>query len=120
MDLKECYAALGGDYEGVLGRLRSERLVRKFAVKFLADGSYALLCESIKNGQIEEAFRASHTIKGVCQNLGFDRLYRSSEALTEVLRDASALPPETEGLLAQVTSDYEVTVAAIRTLEAGG
>ena len=120
MELKECYAALGGDYEGVLARLRSERLVRKFAIKFLADGSYALLCDSLENGRLEEAFRASHTIKGVCQNLGFDRLYRSSETLTELLRDAAAVPPEAAALLAQVTSDYETTVAAIRQLEAEG
>ena len=120
MDLRECYHALGGDYEGVLGRLRSERLVRKFAVKFLADGSYAQLCDSLKNGQLEDAFRASHTIKGVCQNLGFTRLYESSHALTEALRDVTAPPPEAEGLMAQVTSDYEATVAAIRQLEAGG
>ena len=26
----------------------------------------------------EEAFRAAHTLKGVCQNLGFDNLYKAS------------------------------------------
>lgn len=118
MELKDCYAELGGDYEGVVGRLHGERLVRKFAVKFLNDGSYALLCESIQNGQMEEAFRASHTIKGVCQNLGFTRLYESSAELTEMLRDAAVLPPEAEDQLEQVRRDYEITVAAIRKLEA--
>ena len=40
MTLRECYDALGGSYDEVLGRLRSERLVQKFVLKFLADGSY--------------------------------------------------------------------------------
>ena len=43
MSLKECYEKMGADYEDVLSRLRSEGLVRKFAVKFLDDDSYAAL-----------------------------------------------------------------------------
>ena len=35
------------------------------------------------------AFRAAHTLKGVCQNLGFDALYVPSSALTEALRGGS-------------------------------
>ena len=34
MSLKECYKSLEGEYEEVLGRLRSERLVQKFVLKF--------------------------------------------------------------------------------------
>ena len=34
MSLKECYDKMGADYEDVLSRLRSEVLVRKFALKF--------------------------------------------------------------------------------------
>ena len=69
MTLQECYAAMGGNYEDVIGRLRSERLVQKFVLKFLDDGSYSLLCQSLEEKNYEEAFRAAHTIKGVCQNL---------------------------------------------------
>ena len=43
MTVKECYEQMGADYEGVLGRLRSEALIKKFAKKFLDDGSYASL-----------------------------------------------------------------------------
>jgi len=67
MTLQECYAAIGGDYEEVLGRLRSERLIQKFVLKFLNDPSYSLLVETMAARQYDEAFRAAHTIKGVCQ-----------------------------------------------------
>lgn len=117
MDLRECYAELGGDYEGVVGRFHGERLVLKFSLKFLEDGSYALLRDSLQNGRMEEAFRASHTLKGVCQNLGFTRLYESSAALTEALRGCEAPPPEADGLFCQVTKDYECTAAAIQKLQ---
>ncbi len=117
MDLRECYAELGGDYEGVVGRFHGERLVLKFTLKFLEDGSYALLRDSLGDGRMEEAFRASHTLKGVCQNLGFTKLYESSAALTEALRACGPLPPEADGLFLQVTEDYERTAAAIRRLQ---
>ena len=49
MTLQECYAAMGGNYNDALGRLRSERLVQKFVLKFLTDGSYDLLCRSLED-----------------------------------------------------------------------
>ena len=67
MTLKECYEALEGDYEGVVARLRSEKMVQKFVLKFLNDKSYELLEASLKEENYEDAFRAAHTIKGVCQ-----------------------------------------------------
>ena len=48
MTLQECYAAMGGDYQGVMGRLPSERMVQKFVLKFLNDGSYDLLLRSME------------------------------------------------------------------------
>ncbi|MBD5134316.1 MAG: Hpt domain-containing protein [Clostridiales bacterium] len=119
MTLKECYAALGGDYDEAMGRLRSERLVQKFVLKFLDDGSYQLLCDSLASGNRGEAFRAAHTLKGVCANLAFNTLLESSERLTEALRDGK--PPEAgeEALAAQVKEDYQRTRQAIEALQEG-
>ena len=86
MTLQECYAALEGDYQEVLGRLYSEALVQKFVGKFLSDKSFQLLQDTLKAGDYEEAFRAAHTLKGVTQNLSFTRLYQSSHEITEALR----------------------------------
>lgn len=116
MTLQECYKELDGDYQDVVARLRSEKLVQKFVLKFADDGSFALLCRSMEEKQVEEAFRAAHTIKGMCQNLSFTRLGESSSQLTEALR--SGWTPEAEPLFAQVTADYEKTTAAIRRFQA--
>ena len=43
MTMRECYEAIGGNYEAVLGRLHSEALIRRFALKFLEDQSYIQL-----------------------------------------------------------------------------
>ncbi|MCI8657590.1 MAG: Hpt domain-containing protein [Oscillospiraceae bacterium] len=115
MTLQECYAALEGDYQGVLGRLTSERMVQKFVLKFLNDGSYDLLLRSMAEENWQEAFRAAHTIKGVCQNLDFTRLYRSSSQLSEALRNG--FTPEAPALAEQVKEDYARTTAAIRAFQ---
>ena len=119
MTLKECYDALGGDYDEAMGRLRSERLVQKFVLKFLDDGSYGLLCASLEAGNRGEAFRATHTIKGVCANLAFNTLLASSEELTEALRDGKPAQPGEEGLVAQVKEDYQRTIQAIQAFQTG-
>ena len=117
MTLKECYAAMGGDYDEAIGRLRSEKLVQKFVLKFLDDGSYGLLCTSMEAGDYPEAFRAAHTIKGVCQNLSFSRLLESSSQLSEALRHGYT--PEADGLAEQVKEDYLATADAIRAFQKG-
>lgn len=115
MTLQECYAAMGGNYEDAVGRLRSERLVRKFVLKFVDDGSYNLLCRSLEEKNYSEAFRAAHTIKGVCQNLAIDRLQSSSSRLCESLRNGCT--PETDALAEEVTADYQLTIDAIRAFQ---
>ncbi len=116
MTLEECYAALEGDYKEVVGRLRTERLVQKFVLKFLNDGSYDLLVTSMENQNYDDAFRAAHTIKGVGQNLSFNKLYKSSHLLTEALRNKNI--EEAAPLYEQVKADYAQTVSAIRQYEA--
>lgn len=112
MTLQECYTAMGGNYQDVIGRLRSERLVTKFVVKFLEDDSYALLLRSMDEKNYEEAFRAAHTMKGVCQNLSFTRLFEVSNRLNEALRNGPT--PEVPELVEKVKTEYEASAAAIR------
>ena len=79
MTMQECYKAIGGNYEAVLGRLHSEALIQRFTLKFLEDQSYLQLKQALENKNYEDAFRSAHTLKGVCQNLSFDRLYEVSD-----------------------------------------
>ena len=112
MTLRECYAALGGDYDAALGYLRSEKLVNKFVLRFLDDKSHDLLCTAMESKNYEEAFRAAHTIKGVCSNLAFTVLGKSSSELSEALRHGYT--PGADALAERVKEDYRQTAAAIR------
>lgn len=115
MTLKECYDAMGGDYEDVTSRLMSERIVRKFVLKFPADTTFHDLCRSMEEKQYADAFRAAHTLKGVCQNLGMKKLYVSSSYMTEALRNGKY--DDAVAMLATLSSDYAMTIAAIGKLD---
>ena len=115
MTLKECYQTIGS-YDDVVGRLRSERLVQKFVLKFLGDASYENLHKALQDQNYGEAFRAAHTIKGVCQNLSLSKLEKSSHDLTEALRNGYT--PEVEDYLVKVDADYAETIAAIKEFQA--
>lgn len=115
MTVKECYEQMGSDYEGVLGRMGSEAMVKRFALKFLQDPSFNNLKENLEKKDGEEAFRAAHTLKGVCLNLGFDELYKVSAEITEKLRER-----ETSGsdeLFKKVEEKYNKTIQAIQGLQ---
>ena len=115
MTVRECYEKIGSDFDKVLGRMGSEALVKRFAVKFLEDKSFEELTESLKEKDGEDAFRAAHTLKGICANLGLDRLYEIDCELTEKLRGR-----QTEGseeLYQKVAEAYEATVTVLKELE---
>ena len=67
MTIEECYKQLGGDYSNVLSRLSNDAIIRKFLVKFLSDGSCGNIFTNLESGNMEEAFRAAHTLKGICR-----------------------------------------------------
>ena len=104
MTLKECYDALGGNYEDTVRRLYNEKLVEKFLFKFEEDPSFENLKTALAEENLEDAFRAAHTLKGVAQNMGFDTLAESSSELTEVLRTRSVMPDSE--MVEKVCEDY--------------
>ena len=59
MNIRECYDTIGADFEDVLGRLGSESLIQRFALKFIDDGSYNELTEALaeKNAETQTIWR---------------------------------------------------------------
>ena len=109
MTIQDAYAITGSNYSDVLGRLVRDTLVEKFALRFVQDDSFALLKESLANDDCATAFRAAHTLKGVCQNLSV--LASSASACTEALRAGDLAGGKQ--LFAQVETDYQALVAAL-------
>lgn len=112
MNIKECYDSIGADFEDVFGRLGSEKLIERFALKFLEDDSYSNLKGALAEKNAENAFRAAHTLKGVCLNLGLKNLYTVSSDLTEKLRGRSL--DGADELFEKVREQYDITVNALK------
>lgn len=95
MTLSEFYSCVGGDYKEVTGRIGNEILVERFLIKFLQDPSFVQLATALEEKDVQSAFRAVHTLKGICLNLGLTDLFEVSSALTEKLRgmDMSGYEP---------------------------
>ena len=68
----------------------------------------------MENKNYEDAFRSAHTLKGVCQNLFFDRLYEVSNELTELLRDRTGEKQGIPEAMEKVTEVYEMTIEEIK------
>ena len=96
MTIQECYEAIGGNYEDVLGRLNSEALIRKFTFMFLEDPSYMRLKQALADKNYE------------------DRLYEVSYELTELLRDKTGEQPGIPETMEKVTEIYEITIDEIK------
>lgn len=116
MTLEVFYNTIGSDYTSALARMgNSEKMLGKFVRKFLNDKTTGELIAAFESGDYETAFRMAHTLKGLCANLGLDKLHNSSSELTEALRNTVA--DNTAELLAQVRADYEMTIGALSQLD---
>lgn len=113
MTMKQFYEEIGGDYEGTLSRFLAEERMKRFALKFESDPSFSELCSALGSGDVQNAFRAAHTLKGVCQNLGFDALYAPVYRVTETLR-AGDLNVGAD--MDELRTRYGIVMSAVRQL----
>ena len=104
MDIRRFYDLTGGDYDAAMQRFMTESRLEKFTRMFAEDPSYGELEASLASDNLEEAFRAAHTLKGVCLNLSFTGLFQSVDAVTELLRHAD---PDSPGDQEQVNRCME-------------
>lgn len=93
---KELLEQHGFDVDGTMKRfLNNEILYKKCLKKFLDDKSMEVLKTSYEAANVEEAFKAAHTMKGFISNLGMEKLHRLLIPMVEKLR-AGEIPEQEE------------------------
>jgi len=90
MTIQELYARIGGSYQQAIGVLRQDRLIDRYVCRFPENDMMARLGAAVQRMDGEAIFDSAHAMKGLCGNLGFDRLAAAAEALTEEFRPGSA------------------------------
>ena len=87
----ECFAAYGADHRDTMARfLGSESLYLRYLDMLPQDDNLRKLGAALADGDLERAFLAAHTLKGVAGNLGLLPLSRAVCAIVEPLRAREA------------------------------
>lgn len=113
LNLKECYNRIGGDYDDALNRLRSESCILKFLFKLLTDQTFSILKEAMAAGNVDSAFNAAHSLKGICLNFGLSNSAKTFSDLTELLRPRK-ITPEATVLFKQADEEFKETLEIIK------
>ncbi len=114
----ENYKEIGLDLASARQRFLGNRaLFEKFLFRFPEDQNYAKMMEAVRENQMEEAFNAAHTLKGVCGNLSLSKLYEKSAEITEKFR-AEQMPEKEE--LEALEHTYQETLELVASIREKG
>lgn len=105
MTAKEVYESLGENFDDVIGRIGREEWIVKYLKKFVNDGYFAMLERSVTIKDWPEAFKMSHSMKGLAMNLGLEKLTQVSSDLCESLRSGEPAG-DTDALFGLVKDEY--------------
>ena len=79
--------AFGADTKDGLNRcMGNEGFYLKLVAKVLEDKNFEVLEDALLRGELERAFEAAHSLKGVLGNLSLTPIYTPVQELTELLR----------------------------------
>lgn len=110
---KEHLKNAGADIAGAVARFAgNEDLYVKFLMKFPQDTTFSGLSRAMEDGDMEEALRASHTLKGLSGNLGLTSLFNAcSEFVTAVRSNEQGRCPE---LYREINHSYQAIMKVIK------
>lgn len=86
-------------------------LFERFALRYLDDAHYDALMVALKRGDLDEAYREAHALKGVAGTLSLPALYRAAAAEAEALRARN--PTKANAVLPALTHAHRETVQAL-------
>ena len=86
MTLEELYQIIDGDYEKAMRVLRVEKLLDKHIRKLPKNGVVDNVIAAGKDLDPTTMFETTHAMKGVCLNLGLNKLAEAASELSEEFR----------------------------------
>ena len=118
MTIQELYEHFGGSYEHASRIMKTDKLIERCVCRFEESGLMERLRAAGETMDAAEIFEASHAMKGVCGNLGFDTLAEEAAALAEEFRaghERKLTDEEVRRKLGSIEALYRRTVEGIHT-----
>ena len=116
MTLQELYTLVDGNYNHAVQIMRMEKLIDRYVRKFPAGGLNTALMAAGESMNPTQLFESAHAMKGVCANMGFDKLAEAVGVITEEFRPGNPRKlsdEEVKAALADIDAMYRRTVAGI-------
>ena len=116
MTLQELYAEMGGNYEQAVKIMRVEKLIDRYIRKLQDSGTFEALFEAGESMDPTKLYESAHALKGVCANLGLDKLAKAASDVTEEYRPSNErhyTDDEVKAMIASIKDDYAVVVEKI-------
>ena len=121
MTVQELYENIGGSIQSALRILQMDKMVARFIVRYLDEPSCGKLLEAYESGDGQGVFEAAHALKGVCANLGLDKLSAAASEICEQFRPGAArtlTKEELDGKVARLKALNDRTVEGIAAFNA--
>ena len=116
-NFKEIFATYGVDYDATLRRFAGNMALYLRVLGMLPnDKSLEKLGAAIDSGDLDNAFEAAHTLKGVAGNLGLTPLCEAVHTIVEPLRAREKRSDYVE-LYTAVQAEYQKAEAFVETLK---
>lgn len=116
-NFKKLFEEYGGDYTATMARfMNNEAMYMKFLNMLFKDDNLDKLSEAIKNNDLNAAFEAAHTLKGVVANMGLTPMYEAVNSIVEPLRLRKE-NPEYPILLEKIQAEYARVIELHKQLE---
>lgn len=113
MEIEHFYKLTSSNYQEVKERLGTDAVIKHFIFKFSRDNTFHVFKKAYQEKDIKTAFRAMHTLKGLCASLGFVSLFNSASALCDKLKE-DKMPGALEVFLCE--KKYNALMKHIRAL----
>lgn len=116
-NFKEIFAAYGMDYDATLRRFAGNTALYLRVLGMLPnDKSLEKLGAAIGSGDLDSAFEAAHTLKGIAGNLGLTPLFEAVRTIVEPLRVREDRSDYVQ-LYTAVQAEYQKAEAFVETLK---
>ena len=116
MTLQELYTLIDGNYEQAQKIMKMDKLIDRYVRKLKDSGIDQKLAEAGETMDPQQLFETAHAMKGVCANLGLDKLADAANEISEEFRPGNPRrfsDDEVKAKLQSISNLYQKTLDGI-------